>query len=66
MITLEDVIEELLGEEIFDETDSVYSDVHRRMSVAIARRASIQFQVNDQCFTIHSMRAYYKIVKLHT
>ena len=36
---MEDVIEELIGEEIIDETD-LYVDVHRRISVA---RARVQF-----------------------
>ena len=36
IITLEDVIEELIGEEIVDETDQ-YVDVHRRITVAKAR-----------------------------
>ncbi len=36
IITLEDVIEELIGEEIVDETDQ-YIDVHRRVAVAKAR-----------------------------
>ena len=58
MITLEDVIEELLGEEIFDETDSVYSDVHRRMSVVMARRASIKLQVRDSCLFIQYKGMY--------
>lgn len=33
---MEDVIEELIGEEILDETD-LYVDVHKRISVARAR-----------------------------
>ena len=33
---MEDVIEELIGEEIVDETD-LYVDVHKRISVARAR-----------------------------
>ena len=41
IITLEDVIEELIGEEIVDETDQ-YIDVHRRIVVARARLANIQ------------------------
>ena len=40
VITLEDVIEELIGEEIVDETDR-YIDVHRRTVVA---RAKLAFQ----------------------
>ena len=36
IITMEDVIEELIGEEIVDETD-LYVDVHKRIAVARAR-----------------------------
>ncbi len=41
IITLEDVIEELIGEEIVDETDQ-YIDVHRRIAVARARLANVR------------------------
>ena len=37
---MEDVIEELIGEEIVDETD-LYVDVHKRIAVARAQSAAV-------------------------
>lgn len=46
IITLEDVIEELIGEEIVDETDQ-YVDVHRRIAVARATLASMKHSASE-------------------
>ena len=43
---MEDVIEELIGEEIVDETD-LYADVHKRIAVARAHVNFCRHQASD-------------------
>ena len=46
IITLEDVIEEMIGEEIVDETDQ-YVDVHRRITVARSQLARMKHSASE-------------------